>query len=318
VTFGAPLWLLAIPVALPGAALLARAHARRRAELPGELGQVGGESGRDATAWRRRAETFGGLLIFAGLALPRVDAWDGARDGAPPRPAVCVVDVSRSMLAEDEAPSRFARARQILAHALVPMAGRRVGLVTFAGSAEEVAPPTTDLAALRALVDEIDPRRVLDPGSAAAAGLAKALERLKPTGGDLFLFSDGEWEDEGAAELALASAAVAAKVAIHVVPLGRETPIALVAHDADGATTPLVDSEGRPAVSRADRARLVALARAANGRVVEGDVGDASFDFAAPARAGAPAAGGLGIASLLLVAALLLLTLAHGMRERIA
>jgi hypothetical protein len=52
--------------------------------------------------------------------------------------------------------------------------------------------------------------------------------------------------------------------------------------------------------------------------VVEGDVGDASFDFAAPARAGALAADGLGLASLLLAAALLLLTLAHGLRERIA
>jgi Ca-activated chloride channel family protein len=316
-TFGAPLWLLAIPLALTGASLLARARARRRAQLPGEFGRVGdfgNESRRDAAAWRRRAEWLGGLLIFAGLALPR----GAAPDGAPPRPAVCVVDVSRSMLAEDEAPSRFARARQILAHALVPMAGRRVGLVTFAGAVEEIAPPTTDLAALRALLEEIDPRRVLDPGSTAAAGLAKGLERLKPTGGDLFLFSDGEWEDDGAGELALASAAVAAKVAIHVVPLGRAAPIALVARDADGATTPLVDSEGRPALSRADRSRLVALAHAAGGRVVEGDVSDASFDFAAPARAGAPAAGGLGVASLLLAVALLLLTLAHGLRERIA
>jgi len=317
VTFADPLWFLAIPAALVAGLVVARAQARRRATLRGELGEAAGAGllGPAGRAWRRAAEGAGLLLLVCALALPRVER----EAGAAPKPAICVVDVSRSMLAEDEGGrSRYARVTQLLDRALVAMEGRRVGLVTFAGAAEEVAPPTTDLAALRALLDEIDPKRVADPGSVASAGIQKAIARLEPTGGDLLLFSDGEWQAEGADEAALATAALAARVAIHVVPLGGAAPIALVTHEAGGVTTPIVDGEGNAAVSRADRARMVALARATHGRALEGDLGEASFAFAAPAQieAGQPK-GGFPLESALLASALLFLAAAHSLRERV-
>jgi hypothetical protein len=224
------------------------------------------------------------------------------------------------MLAEDEGGrSRFARARELYRLALAALEGRRVGLITFAGAAEEVAPPTTDLAALRALLDEVDPRRVADPGSIASAAIEKAIARLGPTGGDLFLFSDGEWQAVGAADPALATAAVAARVEIHALPLGGDSAIALLAHDADGGTTPLLDSEGKTAFSRADRPRMVALARATHGRALEGERRESSFAFAAPDRIDASGAAPVcTLESALLAGALLLLAAAHAMRERIA
>lgn len=321
-TFAAPLWFAAIPAALVAAAVVARAHARRRVELPGELGELArgaGVAGRAERGWRRGAEWLGLLLLVVALALPRVER----EQGAPPKPAICVVDVSRSMLAEDEGgASRFARAKVVLRQALAALEGRRVGLITFAGAAEEVAPPTADLAALRALLDEIDPKRVADPGSVAGAGVEKAIERLKPTGGEILLFSDGEWQVEGAGEPALVAAALAARVAIDVVPLGGEAPIALVARDADGNATPLVDSEGRAAVSRAERPRMVALAKATHGRALEGRLGEADFDFLAPRQIEAAATDdakrGPTLESALLAAALALFAAAHALRERVA
>jgi Ca-activated chloride channel family protein len=318
VTFAAPLWFVALPAALTAAALVARAHARDRLRLPGELGELArGDSvvGRAARGWRRGAEWVGLLLLVLALALPRVER----EQGAPPKPAICVVDVSRSMLAEDEGgASRFARAKVVLRQALAAMEGRRVGLITFAGAAEEVAPPTTDLAALRALLEEIDPRRVADPGSVAGAGVEKAIERLKATGGELLLFSDGEWQVEGAGEPALVAAALAAHVAIDVVPLGGEAPITLVARDAGGNATPLVDAEGRPAVTRAERPRMVALAKATHGRALEGRLGAADFAFAAPRQIeAAESPRGLTLESALLAAALALFAAAHALRERV-
>ena len=317
-TFAEPLWFVAIPAALIAGIVVTRAHAQRRATLRGEFGETAGGAGLlgpAERAWRRAAEWAGLLLLVLALALPRVER----EAGAAPKPAICVVDVSRSMLAEDEGGrSRFARARELLDRALAAMEGRRVGLITFAGAAEEVAPPTTDLAALRALLDEIDPKRVADPGSVASAGIQKAIARLEPTGGDLLLFSDGEWQAEGADEAALATAALSARVAIHVVPLGGAAPVALVTHEPGGATTPIVDGEGNAAVSRADRPRMVALAHAAHGRTLEGDLREASFAFAAPAQIeSGPSTGGLPIESALLASALLFFVAAHSLRERI-
>jgi hypothetical protein len=81
----------------------------------------------------------------------------------------------------------------------------------------------------------------------------------------------------------------------------------------------MVDHEGKAAVSRADRPRLVALAQATRGRVLEGDLTDASFAFAAPAESSdGTALPGFALWSALLAGALLVLALAHGLRERIA
>jgi Ca-activated chloride channel homolog len=323
VTFAEPLWFLALPAALVAGFVVARSQAPRRAALRGEAGEAAGAGllGPAERTWRGVAEGIGLLLLVCALALPRVER----EAGAAPKPAICVVDVSRSMLAEDEGGrSRFARERELFDRALAAMEGRRVGLVTFAGAAEEVAPPTTDHAALRALLDEVDPKRVADPGSVASAGIQKAIARLEPTGGDLLLFSDGEWQAEGADEAALATAALAARVAIHVVPLGGAAPIALVTHEAGGVTTPMVDGEGKPAVTRADRPRMVALARATHGRALEGDLGEASFAFAAPAQiesvqpGGGQPGGGFTLESALLASALVFLAAAHSLRERIA
>jgi len=306
VTFGAPAWLLGLPLLVAGAVWLGRRGAAARAALPGAIGAARTP---DRRAWCRRFEGTGGALLLVGLALPRCDA----AGGAAPKPAVVVVDVSRSMLAEDEAGSRFSRANEAIDAALASLAGRRVGLIAFAGASEEVAPPTPDHSALRALLGELDPRRTLDPGSLAAPALEAGLERLKG-GGDLLVVSDGEWEGEARRELELAANAVRRGVAIHVVPLGGAAPVGLVERETGGALLPLVDGEGRNAVTRADRRRMVALAESARGRVVEDPLAPHAFAFLAARSDEAHAPASWPVA---LVLALALLALAHGIRERV-
>jgi hypothetical protein len=222
------------------------------------------------------------------------------------------------MLAEDADGSRFERARHGAGEALAALAGRRVGLVTFAGSSEEVAPPTADLSALRALLDEIDPRRTLEPGSEAAPALERALQRL-PEGGDVLLFSDGEWDDEAGRVQTLAAAAARARVAIHVVPLGGAAPVPLIVREVDGSTRPLVDGEGRTTVTRADRSRMAALAESAGGRVLESGDDGRAFAFLKvrnELRDAAVATAGATPWSAALALALALLTVAHALREK--
>ena len=313
-TFGAPLWGFALLAIVAAAIALARRDARARATLPGATGRLREGGVRDRATWRRVCEGFGGTLLIAALALPRCDS----AGGAAPKPALLLVDVSRSMLAEDADGSRFERARRGAGEALAALAGRRVGLVTFAGASEEIAPPTADLAALRALLDEVDPRRTLEPGSEPAPALERALQRL-PEGGDVLLFSDGEWDDAADRERTLAAAARQARVAIHVVPLGGAAPVPLIVRERDGSTRPLVDGEGRTTVTRADRSRMAALAEAGGGRTIElGDDGRAFAFFSARAelRDAALATAGASPWSAALALALALLIVAHVLREK--
>jgi hypothetical protein len=97
------------------------------------------------------------------------------------------------------------------------------------------------------------------------------------------------------------------------VPLGGAAPVGLVERETAGALLPLVDGEGRNAVTRADRQRMVALAEAARGRVVEDPLAPLAFAFltARDDEAHAPASWPVALAL-----ALALLALAHGIRER--
>lgn len=68
-----------------------------------------------------------------------------------------VLDVSRSMLAEDLRPNRLERARQSIGDVLQVLGGDRVGLVTFAGSAVVNCPLTINYSAFRMTLDEVGP-----------------------------------------------------------------------------------------------------------------------------------------------------------------
>ena len=57
---------------------------------------------------------------------------------------VFAVDISRSMLAEDVAPSRLGRARRELGRLVQDLDGDRMGLIAFAGRSYILAPLTVD------------------------------------------------------------------------------------------------------------------------------------------------------------------------------
>jgi Ca-activated chloride channel family protein len=251
VTIAAPLWLLLLPVALALAAVAERRRRAARAALRAESGDVD----------RARAGgSVEGTLALAGcavlcVALARPD-WSARDDGRrEPPPCIFVLDGSRSMLAQDVAPNRFAAASARLLERARAEPGRRFGLVLFAGDAREVAPPTSDVDALAALLQELDPRRLADPGSDVGRGLERALARLAPPArGEIVVLSDGEW-DGGESD---AAAAHARELGVRVVAecFGGPTPAPIVLRDESGA--PLASEPA--ALTTAAPARVAALA----------------------------------------------------------
>lgn len=87
------------------------------------------------------------------------------------------LDVSRSMLASDQQPTRLERALRDVRSVLPELAGGdRVGLVVFAGEARLRVPLTHDLDSFLGLLDDVDTNDVAIGGSDLGAALRRAGE----------------------------------------------------------------------------------------------------------------------------------------------
>ena len=235
--WGSPamLWLLGlIPVALAAAiqaerwrarALSALAAAETRAHLTSELDRR-----------RRRWKT--GLVLaacaFAVLALAR-PAWDApAPAPAKGRDIVVLLDVSRSMLAQDLAPTRLEFARRGLGQFAARLRGDRIGLVTFAGSAALRCPLTTDYEFFRTAVEGASPESVNLGGTEIAKAIRTAItdgfDDISQRSKHLLLVTDAE--DHGYAAVVAAAEAARAGIRLNAAGLGD---------DVHGARVPISD-----------------------------------------------------------------------------
>ena len=69
---------------------------------------------------------------------------------------VFAIDVSKSMLAEDIAPSRILKAKQILSKAIDELVNDRIGIIVYAGKAYAQLPLTTDYTAAKMFLRTIN------------------------------------------------------------------------------------------------------------------------------------------------------------------
>ncbi len=133
------------------------------------------------------------LLVIA-LVNPRIGTKteEIKREGVD---VVFAIDVSKSMLAEDIAPNRLEKSKQIVNQLLNKLGGDRVGIIGYAGSAFPQLPITTDYNAARMFLSAMNTEMVSSQGTA----IAEAIELSKtyfdpenPTSKVLVIISDGE------------------------------------------------------------------------------------------------------------------------------
>lgn len=172
-----------------------------------------------------------------------------------------VVDVSRSMLAEDTAPNRFVRAKAEIDQLVGKLAGHRVGLVAFAGRAAPVCPLTPDHSFFRTVLSSLTTRSAGRGGTRVGEGIKTALRGFPPGQGAklIVLITDGDDQDPYSEEAA--KAARDAGVKIVAVGLGSETGSQITLTDPQtGARTSLMH-EGKPVISKleAEQLRKIAL-----------------------------------------------------------
>ncbi len=272
-------WALQPPSWWPALALVpallwagARWSRRARAALERDFGEREHALLGQPTWRRTRAGLAFAGVIAASLALLRPVA-PGADAQLAPDVVLCV-DVSRSMSAEDVAPTRFERMRQQVRVLLDQAIGSRFALVAFAGDARVVAPLTADRDAVAWLLEELAPGAVGRGGTDLGAAVRAARRALARVGsaGEVLLLTDGE--DFGEAGAAAAASAAAAGDRVHCVGYGSEGGSKIVV-EADGRQTYLVDERGEDVVTSLDAASLAAVAAAGGGSLWRDEAMDA-------------------------------------------
>ncbi len=194
---GMLIWLWLVPLV---AGLFLSAAAKRR--------QAMNAFGAGAAFVSRKREAFGSCtavaLVILALARP---AWDLREQQvqATGRDVIFLLDVSRSMLAEDMYPNRLENAKTAILDCVEVLSGDRVGLVLFAGSAEIRCPLTVDYDYFRMALRQASPESVAAGGTLIAHAIERTIDKLidpeKSGLQDVILITDGEDMVDGSDEV---------------------------------------------------------------------------------------------------------------------
>ncbi len=200
------------------------------------LGHINFSASRTRQWWKTVVVMLGVVFIVFSLTRP---AWSPRPERVENkgRDIAFVLDVSRSMLAEDLRPNRLERARLAIRDLVGQLDGDRVALVAFAGSATVKCPLTQDYGFFRLMLDDIGIDSISRGGTLIGDAVRKTLDevfsdplkRYK----DIILITDGEDHESFPVEAAKESAERG--VRLIAIGLGDEN---------EGQRIPLVNEKG--------------------------------------------------------------------------
>jgi Ca-activated chloride channel family protein len=219
-------------------------------------------------------------ILFA-LARP-VDRARSAPVTTMGRDVCFVIDVSRSMLAEDLAPNRLERSKLWMKDTLDVLSGDRVALVAFAGDSVVVCPLTHDYGYFATVVDELRPETVFRGGTMIGDAVRTALDRVfleedAARFQDIILITDGE--DQDSFPITAAEAVGERGMRLIALGIGDASEGAKIPTTVNGEPAFMTDSAGEPVVSRLDEDTLREMvAQTPAGRYYSVRTGDVRLD----------------------------------------
>ena len=132
---------------------------------------------------------------------------------------VFAIDVSKSMLAEDVAPSRLEKSKQIVSQIINQLGSDRIGIVAYAADAFPVLPITTDYSVAKMFLQSVNTDMVSSLGTSLGDAIelsASYFDKGSKTNRLLIMISDGEDHSDGAED----AAEEANKLGIKIITIG--------------------------------------------------------------------------------------------------
>lgn len=189
-----------------------------------------------------------------------------------------LLDVSPSMLVEDIKPTRLERARREIIDLLKVLAGDRIGLIAFSGTAFVQCPLTLDYGAVQFFLSALSPDLIPVPGTDIGSAIETGLSSFDfetETDKILLLITDGE-DNEGRG-LKAARSAAAKGVKIFVFGVGDTTGGPIPENQKTGGFKK--DKEGKIILSKLDEEVLKKIASSTGGVYVRSTTGDLDLDI---------------------------------------
>lgn len=213
-------------------------------------------------------------LVFACIAIALVNPKIGTKLETVKREGVDIVfavDVSKSMLAEDIAPNRLEKSKQLVTQIINNLASDRIGIIAYAGKAFPQLPITTDYAAAKMFLQNMNTDMLSSQGTAIneAINLSRTyFDDDEQTNRVLIIISDGEDHSEAAASVA--DEAKQEGIRIFTIGVG----------DVKGGPIPekkngivisyKKDNDGETVITKLDEETLKEIADQANGAYING------------------------------------------------
>lgn len=216
------------------------------------------------------------LLGISFLILSLVNPKMGSKLKTVKREGVDVVfalDVSKSMLAEDIAPNRLEKAKQIISKIIDKLGSDRVGVIIYAGNSYPLLPITTDHAAANMFLQNANPDMVSSQGTAIneALELAKTYyNNDEQTNRFLVIISDGEDHQEETKQVAQNLSNDGVK--IYTIGVGTEKGGPIPMRLNGSMIGYKKDNQGETVITKLTPDVLEDIADAGNGRYVNGNV----------------------------------------------
>jgi Ca-activated chloride channel family protein len=278
VTFDAPLLLFLAPVVAAAFGFGAWLARRQRIRLARRWSPSLGRLARSRGGWAPFVLGLSALLAGIGLAGPRAGRTE-VTTHTRALSLVFAIDISRSMLAEDVAPSRLQRASREARRLIQDLEGDRLGLIAFSGRSYILAPLTVDGGAIRMYLDALDPDLASEGGTNLSAVLAQGTELLGAAtdAADrvLVVFTDGEAHDTLPEAVTHAEALKEAGVRLIVVAEGRALPTRIPIRDSSGTLMEYKQDENGNVVRTQRRDDVLrAVVDAAEGTLVPNELPD--------------------------------------------
>ncbi|MEP3837543.1 MAG: VWA domain-containing protein [Algibacter sp.] len=215
-------------------------------------------------------------LAFLCLAIALVNPKIGTKLETVKREGVDIVfavDVSKSMLAEDIAPNRLEKSKQLVTQIINNLASDRVGIIAYAGKAFPQLPITTDYASAKMFLQSMNTDMLSSQGTAIneAIKLAKTyFDNEEQTNRVLIIISDGEDHSEQAAVVA----EEASKEGIRIFTIGvGDVKGGPIPEKRNGVVLSYKkDSQGETVITKLNEETLKNIASEANGVYINGKI----------------------------------------------